>query len=152
MSSKKSISIHGRRTGLLSPRTRRNKQTLPPFFLSMKLRRSIERLLPLEHHQRLHLYFDIYGCIRCSRNDVVYGSNGICNNCLGTIGKRLKKVDNELRARSPEAPPDLNDAYLRPYRSARQLLADLVPKMGTRSTQQKPEPKSPPKVYLKWLT
>lgn len=151
MSPKKSIDIHGRRRGLLSPRTRTIKKTLPPFFLTMKLRRSIERLLPSEHHQRLHLYFDIYGCIRCSRKDVVYGSNGLCNSCLGTIGKRLRKVDNELRARSPEAPPDLNDAYLRPYRSARQLLADMAPKMGKRSIQRNPEPKPPPKVYLKWL-
>ena len=130
---------------------RTKKKSLPPLFLTMKLRRSIERLLPVGHHRRLRLYFDTYGCLRCLHNDVIYGGNGFCHRCLRTIEKRLKKVDRELLARLSDPPPDLEEAYLRPYDSARQLLADLVPKMGKRSTQRKPQPKSPPKVYMKWL-
>jgi hypothetical protein len=34
--------------------------------------------------------------------------------------------------------------------SARQLLADLMPKIGKGTIRKKPEPKSPPKVYLKF--
>jgi hypothetical protein len=45
----------------------------------------------------------------------------------------------------------LEEAYLRPYRSARRLLTDLVTKMGRRSTRGKPTRNSPSKVYLKWL-
>jgi hypothetical protein len=127
------------------------KKSLPPFFLTMKLRRSIERLLPVGHHQRLRLYFETYGCLRCLHNNVIYGGNGFCRGCLSMIGKRLKKVDRELLARFSDPPPNLKEAYLRPYDSARHLLADLVPKMGKRSAQRKPEPKSPPKVYMKWL-
>lgn len=151
MSSEKPISA-GRPTRRILTPIRKTGKTLPPFFLTLKLRRTIERLLPSEHHQRLHLYFDTYGCIRCSRKNVIYGANGICRVCVHTIQVRLRKIDKELRARLPEAPPDLAEAYLQPYRSARELLADLVPTMGTRSTQRKPEPKSPPKVYVKWLT
>ena len=152
MSPKKPINFHGRRARRLLTAIRTKKKTLPPFFLTIKLRRTIERLLPSEHHQRLHLYFDTHGCIRCSRNDVIYGGNGMCRICLHTIEVRLRKIDKELRARHPEAPPDLEEAFLRPYKSARQLLADLVPKMGTKLNQKKPELRSARKVYAKWLT
>jgi hypothetical protein len=154
MSPEKPINFRGRpvRRGVLLMPVRTKKESLPPLFLTMKLRRSIERLLPVGHHQRLRLYFDTYGCLRCLHNNVIYGGNGFCTRCLLTVGKRLKKVDKELRARLSDPPPDLEEAYLRPYNSARELLADLVPKMGKRSTQRKPEPKSPPKVYMKWLT
>jgi len=154
MSPEKLISLQNRparREGLLTP-IRKSKRTLPPFFLTRKLRRSIERLLPAEHHQRLRLYFATYGCLHCHLKDVIYGGNGFCCLCLRAIGKRLRKVDKELRAKLSDRPPDLEEAYLRPYNSARQLLADLVPKMDKRSTQRKPEPKSAPKVYVKWLT
>jgi hypothetical protein len=154
MSSKKPVGFRGlpdRRVVLL-PSVRTKKTSLPPLFLTMKLRRSIERLLPVEHHQRLRLYFDTYGCLRCLHKDVIYGGNGFCRLCLYMIGKRLKKLDRQLQARHSEPPPDLEEAYLRPYNSARKLLADLVPTMGKDSTGRKREPKSPPKVYMKWLT
>jgi hypothetical protein len=153
MSPEKPINSHGRpaRRGVSLTRVRTKKKSLPPLFLTMKLRRSVERLLPVTHHQRLRLYFDTYGCLRCLRKNVIYGGNGFCTRCLNIIHKRLRIVDRELRARFSDPPPDLEEAYLRPYNSARQLLADLVPKMGKRSTQRKPEPKSPPKVYMKWL-
>ena len=155
MSPTKPIKLHGRparRRVLVTP-VRTNWKTLPPLFLTMKLRRSIERLLPVVHHQRLRLYFDTYGCLRCLHKDVIYGGNGFCNLCLRRIEKRLLKVDRELRTRVSDHPPNLEEeAYLRPYNSARRLLADLVPKMDKRSTQIKIEPKSPRKIYAKWLT
>jgi hypothetical protein len=112
----------------------------------------MEKLLPTEHHQRLRLYFETYGCLHCAHKDAIYGGNGFCRLCLCAIGKRLKKVDQELLKRLSDPPPDLQEVYLRPYRSARHLLADLIPKFGKRSIQRKPEPKSPTKVYMKWLT
>ena len=125
-------------------------ESVPPLFLTIKLRKTIERLLPVGHHQRLRQYFDIYGCLRCSRNSVVYGANGFCMLCINMIRKRMKKVDKELQARKPAPPPKLEETYLRPYNSARQLLADLMPKIGKGPIRGKPEPKSPPKVYLKF--
>jgi hypothetical protein len=140
---------HVRRLGLVTL-ARTNTESVPPLFLTIKLRKAIERLLPVGHHQRLRQYFDIYGCLRCSRNSVVYGANGFCLLCINMIGKRMRKVDKELQATKPAPPPKLEEAYLRPYNSARQLLADLMPKIGKGPIRGKPEPKSPPKVYLKF--
>jgi hypothetical protein len=140
---------HVRSLGLVTP-ARTNAESVPPLFLTIKLRKTIERLLPVEHHERLRQYFNIYGCLRCSRNNVVYGANGFCLLCINMIGKRIRKVDKELQARTPAPPPKLEETYLRAYNSARQLLADLMPKTGKGSIRGKPEPKSPPKVYLKF--
>lgn len=138
-----------RRAGLVTP-VRINMESVPPLFLTVKLRKTIEQLLPIGHHQRLRQYFDTYGCLRCSRNRVVYGANGFCLLCINMIGKRLRKVDKELQARKPAPSPKLEETYLRPYNSARQLLADLMPKIGKGAMRGRPEPKSPPKVYLKF--
>ncbi len=151
MSSEKSIRSHKptRKLGLIKP-IARNMGRVPPFFLTSKLRKAIERLLPVGHHQRLRQYFEIYGCLRCSRNNVIYGANGFCLLCIRMIGKRMRKVDRELVASEPALPPKLEETYLRPYNSARQLLADLMPKIGKGPIRNRPEPKSPPKVYLKF--
>jgi len=138
-----------RRVGRVRP-IRANMGSMPPLFLTIKLRKAIERLLPVRHHQRLRQYFDIYGCLHCSRKNVLYGANGFCMLCISMIGKRMRKVDRALRARKPALPPTLEETYLRPYNSARQLLADLMPKIGKGLIQKKPEPKSPPKVYMKF--
>jgi hypothetical protein len=138
-----------RRLGQVT-RIRTNMGSVPPLFLTIKLRKTIDRLLPVGHHQRLRQYFDTYGCLHCSRNNVLYGANGFCMLCINMIGKRMRKVDKELRARTPPLPPKLEESYLRPYNSARQLLADLTTKIGKGPTRKKPERKSPPKVYLKF--
>jgi hypothetical protein len=138
-----------RRLGLVTP-IAGNMGGVPPLFLTSKLRKTIERLLPVGHHRRLRQYFEIYGCLRCSRNNLIYGANGFCLLCIRMIGKRMKKVDKELLASEPDLPPKLEETYLRPYNSARQLLADLMPRIGKGPHRNRPEPKSPPKVYLKF--
>ena len=145
MNSRKPI----RRLGRVRP-IRANMGSVPPLFLTIKLRKAIERLLPVGYYQRLRQYFDIYGCLHCSRKIVLYGANGFCMGCISMLGKRMRKVDKELRARKPTLPPKLEETYLRPYNSARQLLADLMPKIGKGPIRKKPEPKSPPKVYMKF--
>jgi hypothetical protein len=154
MSPKKPIKFPGRpaRKGVLLTTALTRTSNLPPLFLTLKLRKSMEKLLPTEHHQRLRLYFDTYGCLHCAHKATIYGGNGFCRLCLGAIGKRLKKVDKALRTRLSNPPTDLEEVYLRPYSSARRLLADLIPKLDKRLVQRKPEPKSPTKVYMKWLT
>jgi hypothetical protein len=138
-----------RRLGRVRP-IRANMGSVPPLFLTIKLRKAIEQLLPVGHHQRLHQYFDIYGCLHCSRSNVLYGANGFCMLCIRMIGKRMRKVDKELRSRKPALPTKFEETYLRPYNSARRLLADLMPKIGKGSIRKKSEPKSPPKVYMKF--
>ena len=151
MSSEKSLNSRKRARRLdLVALAKASTESVPPLFLTAKLRKTIERLLPVEHHQRLRQYFDIYGCLHCSRRRVIYGANGFCRLCISMIGKRIRKVDKELQARRPAAQPKLDETYLRPYNSARQLLADLIPKIGKRPTVARPEPKSSRKVYLKF--
>jgi hypothetical protein len=76
---------------------------------------------------------------------VVYGATGFCMNCITKVRRRLRKVDSKLRASYPASTqdPDVREVYLRPYNSARELLADLAPK------SRKPEPKKPYTIYMK---
>ena len=136
------------RSGFLSGPTQRMKSTLPPIFLTVKLRKAIERLLPDEHYKRLRLHFDIYGCLRCRRKAMIYGANGFCKPCLRTIEIRLRKVDCKLLANAPVRQPELADQFIRPYRAACELLADLVPRVDRKLGQTKAEPKAQPRVYL----
>ena len=145
INSRKPIRSWGRLTPI-----RANMGSLPPLFLTIKLRKAIERLLPVGYYQRLRQYFDIYGCLHCSRKNMLYGANGFCMLCISMIGKRMRKVDKALRASKPALQPKLEETYLRPYNSARQLLADLIPNIGKGLIRKKPEPKSPPKVSMKF--
>ena len=138
-----------RRLGPVTP-AREYLQSVPPLFLTKGLRKTIERLLPIGHHERLRQYFDIYGCLHCSRRAVVYGANGFCRLCISMLGKRIRKIDKELQARKPAAPPKLHELYLRSYNSARELLADLKPRIGKRPIRGKPDLRSLPKVYVKF--
>src|SRR5215813_9508237 len=102
-------------------RLSRYGEILPPIFLTKKLRKSIERLIPTWHHQRLRLYFENYGCLGCDRTHVIYGANGFCRACIAMLGKRIRRIDKELRAMLSKPLPEAREAYLRPYNSARRL-------------------------------
>jgi hypothetical protein len=123
-------------------------QALPPVFLTRKLRKAIERLLPTNHHQRLRYYFEIYGCLHCSRKTRIYGANGFCRVCISMIGKRIRKLDRELQARALPQAPRVEEIYLRSYNCARRLLADLRPAIGKQPIGGKPSFKSPRKASL----
>jgi hypothetical protein len=150
MPSKKPLSSRNQlsRDGLLSNSTERMKSTLSPMFVTIKLRKAIEKLLPVEHYRRLRLYFDTYGCLGCRRKTMIYGANGFCKPCLGTIEKRLRKLDLKLKASVPVRQPDFADQFVRPYRAACEMLSDLIPTVNRRLGQTKAEPKALPRVYL----
>ena len=147
MPSKKSLSrlpVAKRKRAFAFP-SAADARTIPPLFVSKELRRAIERMLPTRHHERLRRYFETYGCLHCTRKNVVYGATGFCDNCFSKISRRLKKVDAMLKANYQAAAQerDVREIYLRPYHSARELLADLVPK------SRKPEPQKPYTIYMK---
>jgi hypothetical protein len=52
--------------------------------------RVVRWLIPPDYRQRMHDYFDDYGCMRCDRTDVLYKSNGMCRGCLSTVFGRLQ--------------------------------------------------------------
>jgi hypothetical protein len=66
------------------------------------------------------------------------------------IGKRMRKIDKEQQAKKSAPPPKFEETYLRPYDSARQLLADLRPTIGKGRIRGKPDFRHPPKVYVKF--
>ena len=136
------------KSGSSSERREWVKSTLPPIFVALKLRKAIEKLLPVEHYKRLRLYFETYGCLSCRRKNKIYGANGFCKPCLGTIEKRLGKLDGKLQASVPVPQPNLADRFVRPHRTACELLADLIPRVKRRLGQTKADPKAQPRVYL----
>src|SRR5260370_17673159 len=129
MSPEKRIEFHGRpaRKGVLLTPVRARRKSLPPLFLSLKLRRTIERLLPAGHHQRLRLYFDTYGCLRCLHNDVIYGGNGFFLRCLPMIYNRLNKSEKQPQARLSDPPPTPEEAFPLPFNPPLQLPSALLP-------------------------
>jgi hypothetical protein len=97
----------------------------PPWFLSKGVKMQIEALVPPYYHKRFRLYFDRYGCVRCSRKRVLYAGCGLCLPCLGLISDRLKRLDGRLKSLIGPDPRVSNVAFLRRRRVARELLADF---------------------------
>jgi hypothetical protein len=137
------------RSVVLLPYEKQKVQLLSPFFLTNQLRRSIERLLPPSYHRRLSLYFECYGCIGCKRKDVLYVCNGLCRPCLKRISKRLQKIDRKFEKESHTFKDDRDEAYLLRFRSAREMLSDLLPKAGKRVSKKNVVGKPAPRIYLK---
>lgn len=134
---------------VLLPSERQKAQPLSPFFLTNQLRRNIERLLPPSYHRRMSLYFDNYGCIGCKRKDVIYVCNGLCRLCLKGIYKRLYKIDRRLERESQMFKDDPDKAYLLRFRSAREMLSDLLPKSGKQVSEKNLVGKPAPRIYFK---
>jgi hypothetical protein len=84
----------------VEPQLDREEVFLQPWFLPNDVSRQIRRLLPNIHLMKMRYYFEEYGCIRCERRDILYASNGLCENCAPLIRgrvvtclkKRLKSV------------------------------------------------------------
>jgi len=51
---------------------------LQPWFLPQQTAFAIKRILPPEHRHRMKFYFDDYGCLKCGKTDLQYGSNALC--------------------------------------------------------------------------
>ena len=97
----------------------------PPWFLTRKTMRKIEALLPYYYHMRFRFYFDRYGCVRCSRKNVVYCASGLCLACVGLINDRLKRTDRAMKRKYGMSPDIPCKRFLKRVSSARALLADL---------------------------
>jgi len=49
----------------------------------------MRRILPSIHLAKMPYYFDDHGCLRCARGDILYGGNGIGENCSVIVRGRL---------------------------------------------------------------
>lgn len=61
-----------------------------PWTLPKETYLAIRRILPNIHIAKMRYYFDDYGCIRCERRDVLYRTNGLCEQCNAIVRWRLK--------------------------------------------------------------
>lgn len=73
---------------------------LQPWYMPKPVSLQMRKLLPSVHLAKMRYYFDDHGCLRCERRDILYGSNGMCENCstivrgrlANCMKRRLKKV------------------------------------------------------------
>ena len=119
---------HRRRHGAQQDGIPRDDQVfMLPWFLPKDIYIEIRRLLPNIHIEKMRFYFDDYGCLRCERRDVLYRSNGLCEQCNAIIRHRLTqslkrrlKTVGEVRSDSPA------EALGRGMKHARMLLRSPV--------------------------
>lgn len=106
---------------------------LQPWFLPRRTAFAIKRLLPLEHRHRMRFFFDDYGCLKCEKKGVTYGSNGLCKACMQQIKLRLfLAVKRRWTAASPENHPRTFQRMI----DAQRLLKDLLPRRVKQRTRR----------------
>jgi hypothetical protein len=81
---------------------------LQPWFLSQETANAIRNLIPTEHHHKMRAYFEDYGCMKCGKSQVRYGSNGMCKRCVQSVKlkilfamkRRWKQIEHENKPRT----------------------------------------------------
>jgi hypothetical protein len=98
---------------------------LQPWFLPQRNAIRIRGMVPQTHKHKMLFYFEDYGCLKCGKKGVRYGSNAMCKLCVQSVKlKMLFAIKRRWKAKHNGAcPPN----YWRAA-EARQLLADLLPK------------------------
>lgn len=75
---------------------------------------------------KMRFYLDDYGCLKCGKTNVRYGSNAMCKPGVQQVKlKMLFAVKRRWQNRSPAADPPRT---FQRASEARRLLADLIPK------------------------
>lgn len=114
---------------------------LQPWLLDPQTAMAIRGLIPRNWFHRMQYYFDDWGCMVCGRRNVIHRSNGMCNQCIDRVRRRLitalRKRHCETAAEETAQPSPVLDRVI----SARALLADLIP-MSRRSTIRMRLPRS----------
>jgi len=106
---------------------------LQPWFLPLKISRKIRDLIPTDHHHKMRFYFEDYGCIKCGKKQVRYGSNAMCKLCAQSVQlKMLFAIKRRWRASNPKA--DAPRTFKRAAEALR-LLADLRTPVKSRKTR-----------------
>jgi hypothetical protein len=104
---------------------------LQPWFLPQSTAFAIRRILPPEHRHRMRFYFDDYGCLKCGKANVPYGSNGLCKLCMQQVKLRLFfAIKRRWTAASPENLP----RTFKRIADAQRLLKDLVDSRSRKKT------------------
>ncbi len=62
---------------------------LQPWYMPKSVSLQMRKILPSIHLAKMRYYFDDHGCLRCERRNILYGSNGMCENCSVIVRGRL---------------------------------------------------------------
>ena len=111
-----------------------------PWFLSAEIAQAIRVLIPPGYQRKMRDYFDIYGCMRCKRENAPYQANGFCHLCNGLIRIRLRKcIQRRLGASQEILAPR---AFVGTPNRARKLLQGIS--HGHREVKRLPRNQSVP--------
>ena len=80
-------------------------------------------MLPPEHSHKMKFFFDDYGCMRCKKKGVTYGSNGLCKICMQSIKLKLFFA---IKRRWTAVSPDNVPRTFKRMADAQRLLKDLM--------------------------
>lgn len=97
---------------------------LQPWFLPRDTAFAIKRILPPEHRHKMKFYFDDYGCLRCKKRQITYGSNGLCKPCMQEVKLKLFFA---IKRRWTAASPENRPRTFQRMADAQRLLVDLIP-------------------------
>jgi hypothetical protein len=110
---------------------------LQPWFLSRQTAFEVKRILPPEHRHKMRFYFEDYGCLRCGKRDVQYGSNGLCKSCMQQVKLRLFFA---IKRRWTAANPENRPQTFKRMADAQRLLKDLIPSTRRRQVFRRKNP------------
>jgi hypothetical protein len=95
---------------------------LQPWFLPAETAYAVRNLIPASHRRKMLAYFEDYGCIKCGRSGVRYGSNGMCKSCVQSVKLKLLFA---IKRRWNRTRQETTSHTFNRVTQARELLADL---------------------------
>jgi hypothetical protein len=94
---------------------------LQPWYMPKSVSLQMRKILPSIHLAKMRYYFDDHGCLRCERRNILYGSNGMCENCSVIVRGRLANC-LEKRLKHVGVIEDLSAALEDCVSSAREII------------------------------
>ncbi len=101
---------------------------LQPWFLTRRVQRAVNALIPPNYRQRMRDFFEDYGCMICGRNQG-YFANGMCVVCNGRI--RRKFFASAARRLPTILQKRVDLGLLRKATLAKRLLEDFLRESST---------------------
>jgi hypothetical protein len=92
-----------------------------PWYMPKAVSLQMRKILPSIHLAKMRYYFDDHGCLRCERRDILYRSNGMCENCSVVVRGRLANC-LKRRLRNVGVVEDFSEALGECVSSAREII------------------------------
>ncbi len=101
---------------------------LQPWFIPKEIYLQIRSLLPSVHLAKMRYYFEDFGCLRCEKNNLHYGSNGLCEACSVLVRGRVKRaLQRRLKQAGVPSESVSTSAFTDRMVEAQRLLRDILP-------------------------